>query len=441
MSVASAENARAAPRGRVVLLTGGTGFVGKVVLDELLRRREALGIEKLLLLVRADGAERADARLRAEVLRSRCFAGQPAGFEKHIEALAGEITRPDLGLDADSLARVRDEATHVVHCAASIEFSLPIAEATAVNVDGALNALRLARRLRRIAGFTSVSTAYVTPHGSGRPGPAQRATESLVPLPFEVETLHAAIGRGEVRAPALLRTTGHPNTYTFTKCLAEHRLAREAEGLPLALVRPSIVSASRRAPAPGWIDSAAAFAAFVVLIALGRLRVVAADPETRLDIVPCDDVARRIVDDAFDPPAGGAARIRHVVAGPDGSLPLALCREGIERHFAPSGLVRLAWMGRRGPRHALEHALRHELPGRAAALYFALRRDPRKARAARRLLDAQRQLHRDFGYFTHASFDFESSLPVVPPVDPRSYLETVCAGVERNLLRSARGRS
>jgi len=440
MSGAPAEGEPGAPRGRVVLLTGATGFVGKVVLDELLRRREALGIEKVLLLVRAEDAERADARLRAEVLRSRCFAAQPAGFEKHVEALAGEITRPDLGLDPDSLARVRDDATHVVHCAASIEFSLPLAEATAVNVDGALNALRLARSARRVAGFTSVSTAYVTPHGTGRPGPPQRGAEALVPLPADAEALHGGIGRSAVGEAALLRETGHPNTYTLTKCLAEHRLAREAGDLPLTLVRPSIVSASRRSPMPGWIDSAAAFAAFVVLIALGRLRVVAADPENRLDIVPCDDVATRIVDAAFAPPADGAPRIRHAVAGPEGSLPLWLCREGIERHFAPSGLVRLAWMGRRGPRHQLEHAVRHELPARAAELWFRLRRDDRNARAARRLLDAQRQLHRDFGYFTHASFDFETSVPLAPPVDPRAYLETVCAGVERNLLRGGRGR-
>jgi len=439
MSEASAAEPGPA-HGRVVLLTGATGFVGKVVLDELLRRREALGIEKVLLLVRAADAEQADARLRAEVLRSRAFAAQPAGFEKHVEALAGEITQPDLGLEADALVRVRTEATHVIHCAASIEFSLPLAEAAKVNVDGALSALGVARSARRIASFTSVSTAYVTPHPTARPGPAARVHEALVPLPADAETLHRAIAAGEVDEDALLRSTRHPNTYTLTKCLAEHRLARHADGLPTTLVRPSIVSASRRQPSPGWIDSAAAFAAFVVLLATGRLRVVSADPETCLDIVPCDDVAARIVDAAFAPPTEGAVRIRHAVAGAAGSTPLWLCREGIERHFAPGGQVRLAWMGRRGARFRVEHALRHELPARAAALWFALRRDARSARGAKRLLEAQRQLHRDFGYFTHASFDFESSAPIEPPLDPRDYVATVCAGVERNLLRGGRRR-
>jgi thioester reductase-like protein len=426
--------------GRVVLLTGVTGFVGKVVLDELLRRREALGIEKVLLLVRAHDAERADARLRTEVLRSPCLAAHPDGFEKQVEALAGDITRPDLGLDVDALGRVRDETTHVIHCAASIEFSLPLAEAAAVNVDGALHAVAVARSARRIASFASVSTAYVTPHPTRRPGPAPRIGETLVPLPADAEALCAAIAAGGVREDALLRETGHPNTYTLTKCLAEHRLARLAGELPITLVRPSIVSASRRLPTPGWIDSAAAFAAFVVLIATGRLRVVAADPEERLDIVPCDDVAARVVDAAFAPPDDGTPRIRHAVAGLAGSMTLRLCREGIERHFGPSGRVRLAWMGRRGPRFQLEHALRHELPMNAAALWFGLRGDALRARGARRLLDAQRQLHRDFGYFTHATFDFESSVPIVPPLDPRAYLETVCAGVERHLLRSGRRR-
>jgi len=303
-----------------------------------------------------------------------------------------------------------------------------------------MHTLAVARGARRVASFASVSTAYVTPHPTRRPGAAPRIPESLVPLPADAEALCAAIAAGAAREDALLRETGHPNTYTLTKCLAEHRLARFAGELPITLVRPSIVSASRRLPTPGWIDSAAAFAAFVVLIATGRLRVVAADPGERLDIVPCDDVAARIVDAAFAPPTDGAPRIRHAVAGLDGSTPLQLCREGIERHFAPGGRVRLAWMGRRGARFHVEHLLRHEIPTNAAALWFALRRDATRARGARRLLAAQRQLHRDFGYFTHATFDFESASPIEPPLDPRDYLATVCAGVERHLLRGGRRR-
>ena len=425
----------------VVLLTGATGFVGKVVLAELLRRREPLGIERVLALVRAPDPEQADARLRSEVLGSACFAAAEPGFEKWVEAVAGDITRPALGLGAEARERALADVTHVIHCAASVEFSLPIAEAAATNAAGALHALELARACRRLASLVLVSTAYVTPHAAPRAGAVQRAEEALAPLPFDAEAPHPQMLAGEVDAARLLAETGHPNTHTLTKCVAEHLVAERARGLPLTLLRPSIVSASRAYPRPGWVDSPAAFAGFVALIGAGRLRVVAGDPGARLDVVPCDAVAERIVEAAFDPPAPGALRIRHATAGLDAALSIALCRERILRHFAPrpsDAPVRLAYVGRRGWRFHLAHALHHELPGLAAALALRARREPRLARRAQRLRERQRALNREFAYFTHATFDFRSSRPLAPPLDPASYLDVVCEGVERHLLTPRR---
>jgi nucleoside-diphosphate-sugar epimerase len=293
----------------------------------------------------------------------------------------------------------------------------------------------VARSCRRIASFVGVSTAYVTPQPKQGDGCPLRVEEELAPLPADAAKLLRAIETGEASERRLLRETRHPNTYTLTKCLAEHLAAQQADELPITLVRPSIVSASRAHPFEGWIDSAAAFAGFVVLLATGRLRVVAADPDALLDVVPCDEVARRVVDAAFAPPSDGAPRILHAVAGLEGSVPLRLCREVIERSFASSGALRLAWMGRRGPRFRVEHALRHELPAHLAAAWLSLRGQVRSSRSVRRLLQAQRDLHRQFAYFTHASFDFRSSAPLAPRLEPRAYLELVCAGVARHLLR------
>jgi thioester reductase-like protein len=427
----------------VVLLTGATGFVGKVVLAELLRRRRELGVERVLTLVRARDPERADARLRGEILGSACFAGAEPGFEKGVEALAGDVTRPGLGLAGEACERVRSDVSHVIHCAASVEFSLPVAEAAATNAAGALHALELARACRRLASLVLVSTAYVTPHPGG--GAVRRAEETLAPLPFDAEATFPRLLAGEADASRLLTETGHPNTYTLTKAVAEQLVARRADGLPLTLLRPSIVSASRRHPRPGWIDSSAAFAGFVALIGAGRLRVVAGDPATRLDLVPCDDVAERIVEAAFAPPAPGALRIRHAAAGLDGACSVALCRERILRHFTarPSQPpARLAYVGRRGLRFHLAHALHHELPGLAAGLALRVRREPRLAGSLRRLRERQRTLNRDFAYFTHATFDFATSRPLAPPLDPTRYLDVVCAGVERHILgRRERGAS
>jgi fatty acyl-CoA reductase len=411
----------------VVLLTGATGFVGKVVLAELLRRRAALGIERVLALVRAKDPEQADARLRSEVLGSPCFAAEAPGYEKWVEAVAGDITRPRFALAPEAAERVRADVTHVIHCAASVEFSLPIAEATAANVTGALHAVEVAGACRRLAGAAVVSTAYVTPHAAPRARRVHGADERLAPLPFDPEALLPRLVRGDVDAARLLAETGHPN---------EHLLARRAAGLPLTLVRPSIVSASRAHPRPGWIDSFAAFAGFVALIGAGRLRAVAGDPEARLDVVPCDAVAERIVEAAFAP--GGALGIRQAVAGLAGACSIALCRERILGYFGPRGgepPARLAYVGRRGPRFHLAHALHHELPGAAAALWLRLRGKDRLASASRRLRERQRSVNRDFAYFTHATFDFAATRPLDPPLDPARYLDLVCEGVDRHLLR------
>ncbi len=48
--------------------------------------------------------------------------------------------------------------------------------------------------------------------------------------------------------PSLL--DGRPNTYTFTKSVAEYVIANEAKGLPLAIFRPAIVAGSYREPYP-----------------------------------------------------------------------------------------------------------------------------------------------------------------------------------------------
>jgi thioester reductase-like protein len=424
--------------GHTVLLTGITGFVGKVVLHDLLQRRQELGIDRVLVLLRADNHALAQARFRAKVLQSACFAAMPHGWEERVDVLAGDVTRDACGLDGSAFERVRSRVTHVIHCAASIEFSLPLWNATDTNVTGALHVLELAKRCVRIASFVGVSTAYVTPHARPQDRTPFVAYEELAALPRDANLLYAGICGGRTDAKRLLAETGHPNTYTLTKCLAEHLLVRRSDRLPITLLRPSIVSASRRFPMPGWIDSPAAFAAFVTLLGTGRLRVVAGDPDVRLDIVPCDEVAQRAVFAAFEPPSPGAPRILHAVSGLEGASPLHLCREQIVAHFEAQpddGRPRVAWVGRRGPRFRLEHGLRHEIPLRAAAAWsmLALRSD--RARMLLRLLERQRAIHREFTYFTHATFDFRSSMPLDPPLEPAAYLKTVCAGVQRHLLR------
>lgn len=46
-----------------------------------------------------------------------------------------------------------------------------------------------------------------------------------------------------------------PNTYTFTKALAECWLKDNKGDLPLVIVRPSIVISTKDGPLKGWVDN------------------------------------------------------------------------------------------------------------------------------------------------------------------------------------------
>jgi thioester reductase-like protein/1-acyl-sn-glycerol-3-phosphate acyltransferase len=416
--------ARDRDAGDEILLTGATGFLGKVVLHELLRRREELGVARVHLLVRGRRGRSAEQRFRSGVHGSECFSRLPGSWPEHVRVVEGELTQPGAGLAPDARRELTRRIDRVIHCAASIEFQLPLAEAAAANVTSALNVLELVQECAQPCPLVHVSTAYVTPH----PGDDVPVPERLARLPRPATSIYAAILAGDYAHPEaeaeLLAETGHPNTYTLTKSVTEHLLA-ERTGRPLTLVRPSIVSASLHQPFPGWIDSPAAFAALVMMVASGRMRAVIGRARTRVDLVPVDVVASRIVAAAFDPPVDDVPRIRHLVAGPARSPSVGLCAERITKFFRRNPLA-----GGRGPVAAVRYLGPDGLLYRLGHwLHHQRRRESRPI--AGRLADTNRA----FAYFTRKSFRFESSVPFdEPDFVTRDYVDLICRGTYRHLL-------
>ncbi len=104
----------------VVFFTGATGLVGGDVLRRMLAADPAL---RAVVLVRDAG--------RWEQVSTRLAL--PAG---RVGAVVGDVTRPGLGLSADTRVPLAREITAVVHAAADVVFSHPLAVARAVNVAG-----------------------------------------------------------------------------------------------------------------------------------------------------------------------------------------------------------------------------------------------------------------------------------------------------------------
>lgn len=417
-----------------VLLTGSTGFVGKVVLEELLRRREELGIEKVHLLIRPRKNKSPGDRFDQDVAPSPCFSKLEPGWRQYCHPVAGDMTENGLGISAVEAARLQKELTHIIHCAASVEFDLPIQEAAGINITGALGVLSFAQSCLKLQRLVDVSTAYVTPH----PGNDVPVEEKLVDLPFDAEQTYASILAGNGDEKALLAQTRHANTYTFTKCLAEVLLHKRRGNTPLTLLRPSIVSACRRYPFPGWIDSRAAYAGFISLLGAGHLRVVRVDPDAKLDVVPCDDVADRIISCAFDPAHAAPFVVRHAVAGLANCGYVAKLAYTHERYFQAhphEKEARWAYLGDSKAQFRFNEWVHHHVPIGTAKVVVRLARKQKAAKQLDRLGDVLGYLNDAFYYFTHHTFDFRTAFPPLQGFNLDSYLESISHGISEHLLK------
>lgn len=424
-------------QGARILLTGATGFLGKVVLEELLRRQEELGFEKIFLLIRR--GRKGDSphdRFQKEVRGSPCFSRLSSDWVQKVEVIPGDLSDPGLNLQSSDRARLLEETTHIINCAASVEFDLPLNEATAANITGSLHILRFAKGCAHLERLVAISTAYVAPHRKARSIP-----EKIIPLPRPARLIYQEIREGRATTEGLLAETGHPNTYTLTKCLSEHLLLEERGSVPVTFIRPSIIAASRRHPFPGWIDSLAAFAGFVMVIGAGYLRAVHGRKETLLDIVPCDDVAGSILQATFEKNGekGASLNIRHATAGARNSCRIDLCIRVMEDYFRRHPVRRYPALNYVCPERRpflLHHWRLHVLPLMVARLFYSLRGKEKQKQECERLLGNLSYLNTGFRYFMNSSFDFHSSRPCLDgSFNKTNYLQTVCSGVYRHLMR------
>jgi thioester reductase-like protein/1-acyl-sn-glycerol-3-phosphate acyltransferase len=425
-----------------LLVTGATGFLGKVVLRQLVERKEELGVERITLLVRPQkkkGREVAPReRFRQIVKKSALFADLKEidpRWSEMVDVVACDLAEASGGVPEEALVSLRRSVTHVLHCAASVEFDRPVAEAAASNVTSALNVLELARTFVRLQGMVSVSTAYTT---VWRPGSIE---ETLAPLPRPAEEYHQAILEGSRSEAEMLAETGHPNTYTFTKCIAEHLICARRGDVPLTIVRPSIISASWAAPFPGWIDSPAALAGCLLYASLGLVPAYNANPSTRLDVVPVDWVAHRVIE----------ATMREAMPRPGEPTPIRFAAMGIERAMHIEMTVeagRRFFHVRPGPKrvgpmslsyderdHARRDLYSRKVPTLVLKLALKAAGQTKNANRLTRADDKVQYLNKAFAYFTHHTFDFRPSRPFdAPGYEPLAYAEIICRGMYKHLL-------
>jgi thioester reductase-like protein len=338
---------RKALGGKSVLLIGVTGFIGKVWLANTLLDLPEIG--KLYLLIRRQKSNPAQKRFEKMLEDSPVF--DPV-FEKYgdrlgvlladkIEVIEGDVSQPGMGLDAGVATRLGKELDLIINSSGLTDFNPDLRDALIVNVDSTYHLIEFIRGSDHAA-LLHLSTCYVAGQRDGRVGERLRpnytpagvanydaerewyrlhefveAAQLRADGPEVTEELrkqalgkeHAAKGlsgaalenqirknrvrwlknylteEGKKRAKEL----GWPNTYTYTKSLAESLIANHGAGLPIAIVRPAIVETSVAKPFRGWNEGINTSASLSYLLGTS-FRQLPSNERKRLDIIPVDAV-------------------------------------------------------------------------------------------------------------------------------------------------------
>lgn len=163
------------------------------------------------------------------------------------------------------------------------------------NTLGTRYILQMCHQMKKLVALVHVSTAYANCN-------LKTIDETFYPSPAppqKIIDLKEWMSEDKLNeiTPALL--ANRPNTYTFTKALAEALLQEEAKSIPVAIVRPSIVTAAWREPYPGWIDNINGPTGMVLACGKGVLRTMLYNSKACADLIPVDMVINMMISAAW----------------------------------------------------------------------------------------------------------------------------------------------
>ncbi|KAL0047381.1 hypothetical protein WJX82_002034 [Trebouxia sp. C0006] len=201
---------------------------------------------------------------------------------------------------------------------ASISFDDHIHDAITHNYMATRYLADVAARMPNLKAFVHVSTAYV----NGNQSKGSVIPEATLPLTDQLNAhvSHSALvahlqalpkPKAAQQAQAYMQQWGFPNTYCFSKHLAESLMAdHHTRAFPVAIIRPSIIGAVAGSPLPGYVGNTAGSTGAALAIATGIAAWTCHQPSSTFDLVPGDIVSSSILA-AAAVTAQGCSRHRH----------------------------------------------------------------------------------------------------------------------------------
>ncbi|KAF5279405.1 hypothetical protein FQA39_LY05515 [Lamprigera yunnana] len=270
---------------KTVLVTGATGFLGKLLVEKLLR---TCNVRILYITIRPKKDKDVDERLK-EYLNSDLFErvkSENTELLRKIKAVSADVTQPNIGLTNIDRDILKNAVNVVIHGAATIRFDESLRVATYTNVIGTEELLKLCMEFKNLTSVVYVSTAYSSCVQS-------EGHEVFYKPPLQSNQLISLVDALDDKVldeitPSILGKW--PNTYAFTKSVAEDCVKRMGNKLPIVVIRPSIVLSTAEDPLRGWADRPVGVSLVMINIMLGVIHTFQCNFEIVADVVPADYV-------------------------------------------------------------------------------------------------------------------------------------------------------
>lgn len=214
---------------------------------------------------------------------------------KKLVCVAGDVGEENLGLSLEDRQLLANNVNVVIHSAATLDFQASLKPTVLINLLGTRRVMELCQEMKNLNAMVHISSAYVNSF-------LLETEEKLYPAPEDAEMVIKLVK--DKTEEELDRLTAdlikdHPNTYTFTKHLAEHEVNKCASKFPCGIVRPSMITAAWREPVPGWTISKNGPQGFLMGASKGVIRRLPVSTKIIYDYIPVDTVVNQVLVTAF----------------------------------------------------------------------------------------------------------------------------------------------
>ncbi|CAL1267815.1 unnamed protein product [Larinioides sclopetarius] len=273
----------------------------KILLETLLRC--CPGIRAIYILLREKRGLQPECR-KEHIFKKQIFnklREKQADIFNKVHVIPGDVTMPRMGMSQENFLKVIREVTVVFHVAASISFIKPLKFMLSHNAKALDYVIDFCKELKKIDALVYTSTAY---SNSNR---KEEVEEQIYRLPFPAQRFLDELNKDS--DDGLNYLVSHclpkwPNHYTFSKCLSENIILDKAAGIPVAIVRPSIIVSCWKGIRPGYIEEGSGMVDLALAIGKGFVRVLHGNPDVKMDIVPVDVVANTHIAAAWSVASG-----------------------------------------------------------------------------------------------------------------------------------------